>query len=257
MDFLLTRVVRPFSTVRSMKAGLATSLSIIGVLVTGGAALALNSSILDTETSAKGTPAFATVVGLEKESGVMPLGDGAAPRSAAKLSASGIVDVINGDQNPSATPPAASAPSTATASETPAPVATVVTPSTSVPIVEKQFKVGDAATITLVVDGTKLRVKDIAITPGTDYRVTNQTSRDGDDVRITLSSPMRAIDFSARLVNGQIMAAVSEPSSGNLNSPRPHDDDEHDDGDDEHHEREHKDDDEHDEHHEREHDDDD
>lgn len=233
-----------------MKAGLATSLSIAGVLVTGGAALALNSSILDTETSAKGTPAFATVVGLENESGIMPLGDGAAPRSAAKISASGVVDVINGGQTPSVTPSTAG-PLTITAPETTVVVPNnetpVIAPNNSVPTTEKQFKVGDAATITLVVDGIKLFVKDIAITPGTGYQVTNQISRDGDDVRVSLSSPTRAIDFSARLVNGQIVAAVSEPSSSNLTPPRRHDDDD----DDEH------DNDEHDDHHEREHDDDD
>ena len=83
-----------------MKAGLATSLSIAGVLATGGAALVLNSSILDTESAAKGSPALATVVGLETQSGIMPLGDGAAPRSAAELSASGVADVISGDQSP-------------------------------------------------------------------------------------------------------------------------------------------------------------
>jgi hypothetical protein len=115
---------------------------------------------------------------------------------------------------------------------------------------EKQFKVGDAATITLVASGSKLLVKDIAIVPGSGYKVTNQTSRDGDDVRIRLTSPTRAIEFSARLVNGQIMAAVGSPSSGNLNPPRPpHHDDDHDD------ERREHDEDEEREHHEDEHDD--
>ena len=98
-------------------------------------------------------------------------------------------------------------------------------------------------------------MKDIAITPGSGYKVTNQFSNDGDDVRITLTSPTRAIEFSARLVNGQIMAAVSTPSSGNLNPPRPRheDDDDHndddrrprngDDDDDDHHDDGHDDDD--------------
>lgn len=296
---------------RPMKAGLATSLSIAGVLATGGAALVLNSSILDTESSAKGSPAFATVVGLQSDSGVMPLGGDATTGSAAELSANGVADVISGDQSPMVAPvevsggtqsapastsTAQSAGTTTPSAKTPAanggqtgaikqtqaavaatettvldspsttaapvaptstspttpPTTTVGSPTTSVPATEKQFKVGDAATITLVVNGTKLLVKDIVITPGSGYKVTNQVSRDGDDVRITLTSPTRAVEFSARLVNGQIMAAVSTPSSGNLNPPRPphHDDD---DDDDEHHEREHDDDDDH----EREHDDDD
>lgn len=286
-----------------MKAGLATSLSIVGVLATGGAALVLNSSILNTESSAKGSPAFATVVGLEAQGGVTPLGDGATPGSVAELSADGVADLITGNNPPMVNPvvvsprvsSAAASPSTQsngstsgtasstagatgaatggikqaqanlTATETtevaspttvaPAPTTTApgATPTTTVaPNIEKQFKVGDAATITLVINGTKLLVKDIVITPGTGYKVTNQMSRDGNDVRITLTSPTRMLEFSARLVNGQIMAAVSAPSSGNLTPPPPprrhHDDD------DDHEEREH---DENHEEREREHDDDD
>ena len=289
-----------------MKAGLATSLSIVGVLATGGAALVLNSSILNTESSAKGSPAFATVVGLEAQGGVTPLGDGATPGSVADLSANGVADLIAGKNpplaNPVAVPPRVSVASAApsgqsngsasgatssassatggatggikqaqanlTATETtdvaspttvaPTPVPTTTAPApapapttTVAPNVEKQFRVGDAATITLVINGTKLLVKDIAITPGSGYKVTNQMSRDGDDVRITLTSPTRVLEFSARLVNGQIVAAVSAPSSGNLTPPPPprrHDDD------DDHEEGEH---DENHEEREREHDDDD
>jgi len=286
-----------------MKAGLATSLSIAGVLATGGAALVLNSSILDTESSAKGSPAFATVVGIEAQGGITPLGDGATPGSVTELSAEGVADLVTGKGTPLAEP-LAIAPGAASATTTPTPQATAATsgsgssssgsssagssgaikqtqtnlsatettvapsPTTSAPVtaptttpsaptttavanIEKQFKVGDAATVTLVISGTKLLVKDIAIAPGSGYKVTNQMSRDGDDVRITLASPARVLEFSARLVNGQIVAAVSAPSSGNLTPPPPprrHDDD------DEHEEREHEED--HEEH-EREHDDDD
>lgn len=291
-----------------MKAGLATSLSIAGVLITGGAALALNSSILDTDSATKGAPALATVVGLDAQGGVTPLGDVDASATASGLSANSVVDAINGEPNQLAAPAVLAAgtpvmpetatttpavagpvtaaknqgasgaikqtqagiaatestvesrPSTSTPVDAPvtvppiAPPTTSPTPTTSVaPSTEKQFKVGDAATITLIATGSKLLVKDIAIVPGSGYKVTNQTSRDGDDVRITLTSPTRAIEFSARLVNGQIMAAVGSPSSGNLNPPRPphHDDDDHDDDRREHDEDEER------EHHEDEHDDDD
>lgn len=282
-----------------MKAGLATSLSIAGVLVTGGAALALNSSILDTESSAKGSPAFATVVGLESVGGVTPLGDGASSGAVAGLSADGVAGAINGQPSPLDDPVVVQADGTLSTAEASAetssgaPTATSTlgtigsgstyrgsgnirqtqtnlsttdstvapspssstpepTPSTNPAAIEKQFKVGDAATITLIVNGAKLTVKDVAITPGSGFRLTNQTSRDGDDVRITLTSATNAIEFSARLVNGQVMAAVSTPSSGNLTPPRPphrEDDDHDDDHEDRDHERE--------EEHEREHEDDD
>lgn len=278
-----------------MKAGLATSLSIAGVLATGGAALVLNSSILDTESSAKGSPAFATVVGLESAGGVTPLGDGTSGGAVAGLSADGVAGAINGQQTPladpvvvqadgtlstaeatSGVPAATSTPGTigsgstyrgsgnirqtqtnlsttdSTLAPSPSSSTPEPTPSTNPAAVEKQFKVGDAATITLIVSGAKLTVKDVAITPGSGYRLTNQTSRDGDDVRITLTSATNAIEFSARLVNGQVMAAVSTPSSGNLTPPRPpHRDD--DDDDDDHEDRDH----EREEEHEREHEDDD
>lgn len=321
-----------------MKPGLATSLSIVGVLATGGAALALNSSILDTESSAKGSPAFATVVGVGTQSGIMPLGDGATPGSVAEFSAEGVADVINGspetplanpvvkivesgvlDAAPTTTAPTVnSTPSTASASAsasasgqdssrvkqnqasqsvsqststtspsaapsttaptitvpsgesdrhdddgahrrddrlrpgpppaplTPAPttlVAPPVPPSTTVAgPVDKQFKIADVATITLTVNGTQLNVKQVLVTQGSAYKVTSQRATDGGEIRITLASPTNAVEFSARLVNGQIMAAVSSPSSGNLNPPRPprerdkDEDDDHEDG--EHHERE-------------------
>lgn len=240
-----------------MKAGLATSLSIVGVLATGAAALALNSSILDTESSAKGSPAFATVVGLETPGAITPLG-GDSSGAIAGLSANGVADAIGAEAAPVVTA-ATSEPST-TSTTTSDTDSSSTTSSLPTPV-EKQFKVGDAAVITLAIDGTKLIVKDISITPGSGYEVTRQFSNDGDDVRITLTSPMRAVEFSARLTNGQIMAAVSTPGSGNLNEPRPprHHDDDHDDHDDrgerehddEHEEREHE------EHEEREHDDDD
>jgi len=289
-----------------MKAGLATSLSLVGVLATGGAALVLNSSILDTESSAKGSPAFATVVGLESEGVVTPLGGGAPSGPANELSANSVAGAIGAALDEpsnitdsatplvvanasSATGDSSTGPSSTTAQskdtasvkqkaagitatdstavDPPSPTSSVVAPAPSTtmapppppttvaPPTEKQFRVGDAATITLVVNGKSLLVKDIAITPGSGYKVTNQFSNDGDDVRITLASPTRAIEFSARLVNGQIMAAVSTPSSGNLNPPRPRheDDDDHndddrrprhgDDDDDDHHDDGHDDDD--------------
>lgn len=324
-----------------MKPGLATSLSIVGVLATGGAALALNSSILDTESSAKGSPAFATVVGVGTQSGIMPLGDGATPGSVAEFSAEGVADVINGspetplanpvvkivesgvlDAAPTTTAPTVnSTPTTASANASasasgqdssrvkqnqasqsvsqststtspsaapsttaptitvppgesdrhdddgahrrddrlrpgppPAPVTPTPTPTPTTNVappaspsttvagpVDKQFKIADIATITLTVNGTQLTVKEVLVTPGSAYKVTNQRTTDGGEIRITLASSTNAVEFSARLVNGQIMAAVSAPSSGNLNPPRPpreRDEDEDDDEDGEHHERE-------------------
>lgn len=269
-----------------MKAGLATSLSIAGVLATGGAALVLNSSILDTESSTKGAPALATVVDLSASDAVAAIGGAPNANPVADVSANGVASAIeatdaglseplvvegatpNGKESTVSTTAQLSAggaeqtggsgsqtnavrqaqaavaatqtttaplPTTpGTVAPTPAPAPTTTVPS----IVEKQFKVGDAATITLIINGNKLLVKDVAITPGSGYKVTNQMSRDGDDIRITLTSASRVLEFSARLTNGQVIAAVGTPASGNLTPPPPprrdHDDD------DEHEEREHR-----------------
>ena len=211
-----------------MKSGLATSLSLVGVLATGGAALVLNSSILDTASATKGSPALATVVGLESDLGTSAVGGSvSASGAAAMITGSGAGEappappkmIETGDERPvvapSTTPPA--------------------TPTTSAAPVDRQFKVADIATVTLTITGTQLTVKSVVFASGSDWKVTNKSSNDGDDVRISLASPTSSTEFSARLVNGQVVAAIGSPSSGNLMPPPPprHDDgeDQDDDGD--------------------------
>jgi len=239
-----------------VKPGLATFLSLVGVLATGGAALALNSSILDTESSTKGSPASATVVGIRTQSGVTSLGDGATSGSVTEFSAEGLADAINGSpETPLGSPLVDIVESEAEGSYT-TPTEPLSTDAPDAPsrLVEKQFKIADIATVTLkVVDGL-LIVKDVAIAPDSTYQATDHRTNIDGEIRITLASPSSAVEFSARLVNGQIMAAVSTPSSGHVNPPRSRREDDDDDDDDDdgdgpgHHEREN---------HERDHDDDD
>lgn len=244
-----------------MKAGLATSLSIAGVLATGGAALVLNSSILDTASTAKGTPALATIVGLNDQVGSASIGDTASQGS---VTASGLADVVNGVEAPlSVDAPAGSmvpagtgsvnangstSANGGTATESPEavqqkqaavsadePTTTVASPSTTAApaaptttvaqSVDKQFTVNGVATITLTATNGKLTVKSIDIVAGSGYTVGNQYSHDGDDVRITFKSTARTVEFSARVMNGQIVAAVGNPGNGNLMPPRPGDGD--------------------------------
>ena len=277
-----------------MKAGLATSLSIAGVLATGGAALVLNSSILDTASTAKGSPALATVVGLNDQATNLEVAGGAAGGS---VTASGLADVVNGVEAPMsvdnpapmvAAPSAAITPNTTsqagasangnaaesvtqngaaiavdepttTIDATPTPTSTPsttpttapaspVAPTTTVaPAVDKQFAINGVATVTLTAANGKLTVKSIDLVAGSGYKVGNQYSHDGDDIRITFTSSTRTVEFSARLVRGQIVAAIGNPGNGNLMPPPPGDNHErHDgqdrDGDHEEHERENDDD---------------
>jgi len=211
-----------------MKSGIATSLSIAGVLLAGGSALALNSSVLQDSSTVRGTPALAATVSADGlntvNGGVTPLGNFDAATDPA-VQTKGVADVI---VDPTTTtladsPSTSVAPTTSVAAPTPSvPPSTVAGPPAPV---EKAFQVEDIAVITLKLNGRTLTVKSVVVTPGSLYKVTNTYSHDGDDVRITLASPTRTIEFSARLINGQIVAAVGNPASGNL-PPRPSRDDE-------------------------------
>jgi hypothetical protein len=247
-----------------MKAGLATSLSIAGVLATGGAALVLNSSILDTASTTKGSPALATVVGLNDQSTGIGTADAATGGS---VTASGLADVVNGVEAPLSVDdpaPVVAAGSTATSPNTTMPekqngsvdASQSVTQSAAEPAVDgsaanaapidKQFTIDGIATVTLTAANGRLTVKSIELVSDSGYKVGNRYSHDGDDVHITFTSSSRAVEFSARLVRGQIVAAVGTPRNGNLMPPpgddyERHERDEHD-GDHEEHERENDDD---------------
>jgi len=219
-----------FPMVSYMKSGIATSLSIAGVLLAGGSALALNSSVLQDSTTVRGTPALAATVSADGintvNGGITALGDvDTAAAQSPVVPANSVANVIADPTTTTvaATPNIPVAPTTSVAAPTPS-----VPPSTDArppAPVEKAFQVEDIAVITLSLNGRTLTVKSVVVTPGSLYKVTNTYSHDGDDVRITLAAPIRTIEFSARVINGQIVAAVGNPASGNL-PPRPSRDDE-------------------------------
>ena len=226
-----------FPMVSYMKSGIATSLSIAGVLLAGGSALALNSSVLQDSSTVRGTPALAATVSATgadtANGGITALGNvDAAALQTPPVVAKAVADVI---ADPTTTtvadaPSTPVAPTTSVAAPTPSvPPSTVAGPPAPV---EKAFQVEDIAAITLTLKGRTLTVKSVVVTPGSLYKVTNTYSHDGDDVRITLASPTRTIEFSARVINGQVVAAISNPTSGNLPPRPPHDEDD-DDNDDE------------------------
>ena len=217
-----------------MKSGIATSLSIAGVLLAGGSALALNSSVLQDSTTVRGTPALAATVSADGlntvNGGITALGD---VDTAADPVTTTVADTPSTSVADAPNIPVA--PTTSVAAPTPSvPPSTVASPPAPV---EKAFQVEDIAIITLNLNGRALTVKSVVVTPGSLYKVTNTYSHDGDDVRITLAAPTRTIEFSARVINGQIVAAVGNPASGNL-PPRPsREDDDDDDDEDERDER--------------------
>ena len=229
-----------FPMVSYMKSGLATSLSLAGVLLAGGSALALNSSVLQNSSTVRGTPALAATVsatGVDTANGgITALGNiDTAAAQTPSVQAKGVADIIVDPTTTVADTPSTSvAPTTLVVAPTPQPSVPSSTVASPPATVEKAFQVEDIAVITLNLNGRTLTVKSVAVTPGSPYKVTNTYSHDGDDVRITLASPTRTIEFSARVINGQVVAAISNPTSGNL-PPRPPTGD--DDGDDDHNER--------------------
>jgi hypothetical protein len=230
-----------FPMVSYMKSGLATSLSLAGVLLAGGSALALNSSVLQNSSTVRGTPALAATVSATgadtANGGITALGDiDTAAAQTPSVQAKSVADVIVDPTTTVADTPSTSvAPTTSVGAPTPQPSVPSSTVASPPATVEKAFQVEDIAVITLNLNGRTLTVKSVAVTPGSPYKVTNTYSHDGDDVRITLASPTRTIEFSARVINGQVVAAISNPTSGNLPPRPPHDDD--DEEDDDHDER--------------------
>ena len=224
-----------FPMVSYMKSGLATSLSLAGVLLAGGSALALNSSVLQNSSTVRGTPALAATVsatGVDTANGgITALGniDTAAAQTPSVQAKSVAEVIVDPTTTVSDTPSTSVAPTTSVVAPTPQPSVPSSTVARPPATVEKAFQVEDIAVITLNLNGRTLTVKSVAVTPGSPYKVTNTFSHDGDDVRITLASPTRTIEFSARLINGQIVAAVGNPASGNLPPRPPHGDDDGDD----------------------------
>ena len=228
-----------FPMVSYMKSGLATSLSLAGVLLAGGSALALNSSVLQNSSTVRGTPALAATVSATgadtANGGITALGntDAAVAAQNPSVQAKGVADVIVDPTTSVADTPSTSVvPTTSVVAPTPQPSVPSSTVASPPATVEKAFQVEDIAVITLNLNGRTLTVKSVAVTPGSPYKVTNTYSHDGDDVRITLASPTRTIEFSARVINGQVVAAISNPTSGNLPPRPPHDDDDEEDDDD-------------------------
>lgn len=238
-----------------MKARLATALSIAGVVVTGGAAFAMNSSILDTTSTAQGSPALATVVAVDASGYVdtTTAPSGAPAPSGAIVSASQVAESMTMAPARPPLPTATTTPATlkplslvpgTTAGETesstssaPAPTMAPTTAPAATPTV-RQFDVAGVGSVFVTVSGPQLGLDRIVITPGSDYVVTNKYVS-GDTVRITLTSPTRTVEFSARLANGEIVAAISDPTSALLPPPRRYDDDDDDHEEREHEEREH------------------
>jgi hypothetical protein len=240
----------------NMKPGIATSLSIAGVLLAGGAALALNSTVLQASSTVRGTPALAAVAPASANAGqITPIGQ-ISPSAVAdamvattspqtKKSGTDDSDAVTTDSSvptpattiaPSPTGPAMSIPP-----EPRLPAPRLPAPRPPLTPVDKIFQVEDFASITVTASGRTLSVKSVVFSPDSQYTVTNQTSPDytsttQDHVRVVMTSASRTVVFSARLMDGQVVAAISDPSSANLPPRRYHDDDD-DDREDEEHER--------------------
>ncbi len=217
-----------------MKTKLAVALSMVGVLGAGSAAAVVNTQILDGGPAASGTSAA-----------ILP------PPSTVDVTVPP-VDVTL----PSTTLPG---PTTGTEPLPPARPIAVESPRPTTPAASgflTAFNVGDAGIVTVdVLDG---RIVLVSSEPLPGWRVTDVEPSGGDDVEVSFSSDTVRVEFTAELVDGQIVprveseriggstaAADPTPTAPAVPAPPPpvDDDDEYDGEDDDEHEVEDEDDD--------------
>ncbi|MFW2335144.1 hypothetical protein [Ilumatobacter sp.] len=173
-----------------MKTKLAVALSMVGVLGAGSAAAVVNTQILDGGPAASGT-------------------------SAAILPPPSTVDVTVPSVD--VTMPATTLPGPTTGTEPPPsaiPIA-VESPTPTTPAASgflTAFNVGDAGIVTVdVLDG---RIVLVSSEPLPGWRVTDVEPSDGGDVEVSFSSGTVRVEFTAELVDGQIVPRVESERIG-------------------------------------------
>lgn len=170
-----------------MKTKLAVALSMVGVLGAGSAAAVVNTQILDGGPAASGT-------------------------SAAILPPPSTVDVTVPSVD--VTMPATTLPGPTTGTEPPPPAIPIAvespTPASSGFLTA--FNVGDAGIVTVdVLDG---RIVLVSSEPLPGWRVTDVEPSGGDDVEVSFSSGTVRVEFTAELVDGQIVPRVESERIG-------------------------------------------
>ena len=227
-----------------MKTRLATTLSLVGVLLAGSAAALANTQILSGGDTASGA---SSAVLPESESVDLTI-----PAIASTTTSSTTTT------NPSTTTTTTAANELAANAATTTMSTTTTTPTASEFLTT--FNVGEAGSVTVDVIAGRLRL--VEAVPGAGWSVA-KSEEDGEDneVEVEFRSSTVAVEFEAQLVDGQIVPEVSSrsliqpspaPAAAPANNTSPdedpddddHDDDDHDD--DDHDDDERDDDDDHD-----------
>lgn len=187
-------------TVRDMKTSLATTLSIMGILATGGVAMAVNTTVLDsTVSSVEGAPVLA-------EANV-PISAMSADLSNALANAVPVDSTVPGE-------------TVSIASET-----TVGSQS-----VQSAYNVEGSGIITLEQNGSSLNVISVNPVSGWTYESVNERV---NRVKVEFKNGTQQVEFIAELIDGRVVTAVEAIDTSVTASPNNDDDNEsHDVGDD-------------------------
>ncbi|MHB1089853.1 MAG: hypothetical protein ACYC0U_02085 [Ilumatobacteraceae bacterium] len=164
-----------------MKTSLATTLSVIGVLATGGVALAVNTTVLDSTVSSVHGPS--------------PLAEALVPIAALSVDSTVPVD--------STIPVDSTVPITPVSTATPASV-------------QSAYDVQGVGIITLEQNGTGLNIVSVNPVSGWTYNSTNErATRAG----IEFTNGTQNVKFTAELLNGRVVTAVEAVNTKVGSSP--------------------------------------
>lgn len=170
-----------------MKTSLATTLSIVGVLVTGGVALAVNTKVLDS-----------TVSSIE---GPLALAEAIVPGSAVSVDTTLTVDSTVPAETVAATP------------ETTAVAESVQSAAASI---QSAYDVQGVGIITLKQSVTGLDVVEVKPVSGWFYEVENERA---NRIEIKFSSGTQRVRFNAELLDGRIITSVQATDTAVAQAP--------------------------------------
>ena len=181
-----------------MKTSLATTLSIVGVLVTGGVALAVNTKVLDS-----------TVSSIE---GPLALAEAFVPSS-----------IVSANS----TLPVESTVSTQAVPTTPETTAAATSVQSADASIQSVYDLKGVGIVTLEQRDSDLNVVDVKPVSGWSYDAKNERE---NRFAITFSSGTQRIKFNAELLDGRIITSVQASDASAAPAPAPKDDGSDDEG---------------------------
>ena len=207
LDVLWTSLGRETHKVGGIKTSLVTTLSMVGVLATGGAAFAANTTVLDSiMSSVQSSPRLAEA----EEEAIVLFADLSIESSVTGrvVVVDTVVDTTVLDPTVSSVPTGTTLPVTELPISSTTSVAPAVTSATTVAPASVQiaYNVAGVGIITLKQDATSLKVVSVKPVSGWTYEAKNEYAT---RVEIEFENGNKSVKFRAELLDGRVIAAVS------------------------------------------------